>query len=232
MYSGIVSGAYPVTQMKKQEGLLSFTVKVPAELLHELEVGASVSIDGVCLTVTHYDDSSMTFDVMQQTLATTTLANIVEGQLVNVERSLLQGAEVGGHLISGHVDGMATICDIQTPPNNFVLTIELPEPLMKYVFPKGFIAVNGTSLTIAEVNKALHTLTFYLIPETLRKTSFANKKIGDLLNVEVERNTQAIVDTIQDFLSAMVEDRQLSGEQLQKLSQSPNILLDHIKEDK
>lgn len=217
MFTGIVSGAYPIRRTTVQDGLLSFTINLPQELMEGVEIGASIAIDGVCLTVTRFTESSIDFDVMQQTLRTTTLAHVREGDMVNIERSHRPGMEVGGHLVSGHVDGTARVVRVDTPANNCVITMELPQAWMKYVFPKGFIALNGASLTVAEVDKRKCTITVYLIPETLRRTTFGQKKVGDEINFEVERQTQVIVDTIVDFLGDLVEKKQLSVPDIQGL---------------
>jgi riboflavin synthase len=137
--------------------------------------------------------------------------------MVNVERSHRPGMEIGGHIVSGHVDGTAKIVRVEQPANNYVITLAIPEAWMKYVFPKGFLALNGVSLTVAEADKKNHTITVYLIPETLRRTSFAQKKVGDLVNFEVDRQTQAIVDTVVDFLGNLVKNTQLSGDLVQNI---------------
>lgn len=205
MYSGIVSGPFKITDTTKKDGLLTFTVNVPSEFTKDLQLGASVGIDGVCLTVIKFTDTSITFDAMQQTLDVTTLDEIEDGYEINLERSLKGGEEIGGHIISGHIDGKAEIVEIETPPNNCILKIKIPKEFTKYVFNKGFIAINGCSLTVAEIDKETAILTFWLIPETLQNTTFNQKKIGDYVNFEVERNTQAMVDTVERFLQEMVE---------------------------
>jgi riboflavin synthase len=125
---------------------------------------------------------------------------------VNVERAAKQGAEVGGHELSGHVDFQARIESLRCPDNNHVLRIRVPPPWMRYVFPKGYIAVNGASLTVAEAGRAADGSGWFevwLIPETLRITSFGAKREGDALNIEIERQTQVIVDTVR----AAVDER-------------------------
>ncbi|MBI5793766.1 riboflavin synthase subunit alpha [Candidatus Uhrbacteria bacterium] len=221
MFTGIVQGAHPVTTLQIQDGLLTFGVTVPPKLLDGVEVGASVAVNGVCLTLTRIEGQTLLFDVMQQTLRVTNLYSIQQGDVVNVERSFNAGAEIGGHIVSGHVDGVATVSQIERPPNNFILTVEMPEPWMKYVFPKGFLALNGVSLTVAEVDKARRTITVYLIPETLRRTTFPDRKVGDQINFEVERQTQAMVDTVRDFLGELIEHKSLSVEHLRELQQAP-----------
>lgn len=221
MFSGIVSGAYPVELVDKQNGMISIGVKLPPELLAGLEIGASVAIDGTCLTVTAIDGPLIRFDVVLVTLETTTLHALEPGSMVNVERSLNQGAELGGHLISGHVDGVAEIVSIERPPNNFILKVRVPKKWMPYVFPKGYLALNGTSLTAAEVDKATGVVCVYLIPETLLRTSFSEKKVGDGINFEVDRNTQVLVDTVRGFLQDLVDRRELGPEQIQALQEGP-----------
>jgi len=141
--------------------------------------------------------------VMQQTLNLTTLAASRRGGQLNVERAAKDGAEIGGHPLSGHVDFKATIASIRTPENNRVLRIAVPPQWMKYIFAKGYIAINGASLTVAEANKDEHWFEVWLIPETLRMTTFGDKEVGAELNIEIERQTQVIVDTVR----AAVEER-------------------------
>ncbi len=221
MFTGIVQGAYRVTETQIKEGLLTIGVSVSSKLLEGAEIGASVSINGVCLTITQIEGQTLVFDVMQQTLSITNLYSISKGDFVNVERSMGAGAEVGGHIVSGHVDGVATVARIETPPNNFILMVEIPEPWMKYVFLKGFLALNGVSLTIADIDKKCRIITIYLIPETLRRTTFQFSKAGDQINFEVERQTQAMVDTVRDFLTELIARKSLSVETLRELQQTP-----------
>jgi riboflavin synthase len=169
-------------------------------------VGASVSVAGVCLTVTALHDSAADFDVMQQTLAVTTLGALQRGSTVNVERAARDGAEVGGHVLSGHVDAQARVVSVRKPENNRVLRLELPAPWMRYVFAKGYIAVEGASLTVAEAQRGRDGAGWFevwLIPETLRVTTFGALREGDAVNVEIERQTQVIVDTVR----AAVDER-------------------------
>ncbi len=234
MYGGIVYGAYPAEYVERRSGLISLGLKLPDPLLEGLTIGASVALDGVCLTVTAIErDASgeterggtiVRFDAMQQTLATTTLGEVQSADLLNVERSLSQGQEVGGHMVSGHVDGMAEVVGLEQPENNHVLTVKLPTDWMKYVFPKGYLALDGCSLTAAEVDKKTGHVTVYLIPETLRRTSFRDKKIGHMINFEVDRNTQVLVDTVTDFLTSLVDKKGISAEQVRALQEGPRVL--------
>ena len=204
MFTGIVQGLAHVASLRDRAGLRSFSLQFPPGFAAGLAVGASVAVDGVCLTVTalHGDDAA-DFDVMQQSLALTTLHSLAEGSSVNVERAARDGAEVGGHPLSGHVDTMGTVVQVRRPENNHVLRIALPAPWMRYVFAKGYIAVDGASLTVAEARRERDGSGWFevwLIPETLRMTVFGAKAEGARVNVEIERATQVVVDTVRDAL--------------------------------
>lgn len=200
MYTGIIQACIPVTTVKKSLGLISFSICFPVELLVGLKTGASVSIDGVCLTVVKILENEVFFDVMQETLLRTTLGNLTSGQRVNIERSSSSGGEIGGHIISGHVHDMASIIHIEELENNYVVTFELPEGLSKYVFNKGFIALDGASLTVVDHNFSEATFKVWFIPETLARTTFGFKTLGDSVNVEVDQSTRIVVDTIERIL--------------------------------
>jgi riboflavin synthase len=199
MFTGIVQGIAQVAQITERSGLRSLRLAFPRGFDADLQVGASVAVDGVCLTATALHGDAADFDVMQQTLSLTTLGVLKVGGAVNVERAAKEGAEVGGHVLSGHIDFQAAVAQVREPENNRVLRIAVPAPWMRYVFAKGYIAVNGASLTIAEAHREdsdAGWLEVWLIPETLRMTTFANKREGDALNIEIERQTQVIVDTV------------------------------------
>lgn len=201
MFTGIVQGVARVAAVTDRPGLRSLTLELPPGFDHDLAIGASVACDGACLTVTGRPASDRaSFDLMAQTLALTTLGDLVEGSRVNVERAAKEGAEVGGHVLSGHVDCRATVLDVRTPENNRVLRIGVPESHRRYLFAKGYIAVNGASLTIAEADRRARWFEVWLIPETLRLTTFGDKCCGDALNVEVDRGTVVIVDTVRELL--------------------------------
>lgn len=209
MFSGIISNYYPVVAVIRQDGLHQIIVALPSEMREGLELGASVSIDGVCLTVTAIESEHVSFDIMGQTLHITTLAKLQPGDHVNVERSLTSNAEIGGHEVSGHVDGIAHVVAVDTPPNNLLLTFRVEPAMMRYIFTKGFVAMNGVSLTVASVDRTNHTFTVWLIPETIRRTTFAQKRVGDAINIEVHRMTQVLVDTVREFLHDIANKKAL-----------------------
>ena len=201
MFTGIVQGLAQVAGISDRPGLRSFELAFPPGFDAGLEIGASVACDGVCLTVTSLPGPGRaSFDVMQQSLALTTLAGLGLGNRLNVERAARDGAEIGGHPLSGHVDCLATLISIRQPENNHVLRIQVPASHMRYVFAKGYIAVNGASLTVAEADRRERWFEVWLIPETLRMTTFGHKQVGDALNLEIERSTQVLVDTVRDAL--------------------------------
>ena len=200
MYTGIVQGQFAVVAVEKKPGLMTLVIDLPARLMEDLTVGASVGVDGVCLTVTAFDGQSATFDIMQETLSLTTLSELEIGTLVNVERSAKQGAEVGGHDISGHVNGVADVIQIEESENNCRVVYRVPLELIGYIFKKGFIGLNGCSLTVVDVDKKQGSFSVSFIPETLRVTNHGSRQLGDKVNVEIEKQTQVIVDTVRDFL--------------------------------
>lgn len=208
MFTGIVQGIARVARITDKEGLRSFTLDFPDGFCRDLEIGASVACDGVCLTVTALDgDHRADFDVMLQSLNLTTLGQLGVGGRLNVERAAKEGAEIGGHPLSGHVDFMATVASIRRPANNHVIRIAVPAPWMRYIFPKGYIAVNGASLTVAEAGRNADGSGWFevwLIPETLRMTTFADKGEGAPVHIEIERQTQVMVDTIRDAVAEKI----------------------------
>ena len=211
MYTGIVQRSVEVTHLHDEPGLRSFAVRLGQELRDGLESGASVGLDGVCLTVTRIESEDVFFDAIRETLELTTLGELASGDRINVERSALSGAEIGGHEISGHVDGTVIIQEIESDENNRVLTFAATTKWMKYIFPKGFIALNGCSLTVVDVDREKAVFTVHLIPETLRVTTFGEKRLQDRVNFEIDRKTQVIVDTVRTFLSEQARDGSLAA---------------------
>jgi len=195
MFTGIVKALSKVENLQKKEGIARLTILLTPELTQNLEIGASVAINGVCLTVTKISGNSVSFDLIQETLDRTNLNLIQIGDRVNVERSAKFGDEIGGHLLSGHVYGTAKITKIENSPNNHIITLQASPSWMKYFFSRGFIALDGISLTLVDVDPS-GTFTVHLIPETLKATTLGFKKAGDSINVEIDSRTQAIVDTL------------------------------------
>ncbi|OCG08809.1 riboflavin synthase subunit alpha [Gilliamella sp. wkB178] len=199
MYTGIVQGVGQIIEIADQDKLRTYKVKLPHKLTNNIEIGASIANDGCCLTVTDFGDDWVTFDIMEETLALTTLGDKKLHDYVNIERSAKYGDEIGGHVMSGHVSCTATIVDIQKTSTNCAMTLAMPAQFMKYVLYKGFIGIDGASLTIGEV-KGNH-FDIHLIPETLAITTLGAKKVGDKVNIEIDSQTHAIVDTVERVLA-------------------------------
>lgn len=206
MFTGIVQALAHVGAIAERNGLRTLRLAFPPGFDAGLQVGASVAVDGTCLTVTALHEGAAEFDVMQQTLVTTTLGALQQGGRVNVERAAPAGAEVGGHVLSGHIDFRGVLAEVRAPENNRVWRIDVPAPWMRYIFAKGYIALDGASLTVAEAGRRADGSGWFevwLIPETLRVTTFDLKREGAALNIEIERQTQVIVDTVR----AAVDER-------------------------
>jgi len=202
VFTGIVRGLGEVVEQESAPGLLSFALRLPGGYGAGLERGASVAVGGVCLTATEIDGDRVRFDAMAETLRRTTLGALRVGARVNVERSYRVGDEVGGHIVSGHVTGTAEIVAVEATETNRAVTFRGDPSWMKYLLPKGFVALDGCSLTVSDVDARAATFRVWFIPETLRLTTFGQKNEGDLVNLELDSRTQTIVDTVESYLAA------------------------------
>ncbi|WP_026957325.1 riboflavin synthase [Aliagarivorans taiwanensis] len=201
MFTGIVQSVATLASISDHQGIRTFVIDFEPGFCVDLEIGASVAVDGVCLTVTELlSDTRVSFDVMLQSLNITTLSEYQQGDRVNVERAAKDGAEIGGHPLSGHVDFKTPVLSVTQDQDNYCIRFALSEQWKRYIFPKGYIALNGTSLTLSTVDKQQGWFEVWLIPETRRMTTFELKQAGDNINVEIERGTQVVVDTVRDTL--------------------------------
>ncbi|BBH53374.1 riboflavin synthase subunit alpha [Fluviispira sanaruensis] len=201
MFTGIVQAVAIIKNIKDHNGIRTFQIEFPNGFCNELCIGASVAVDGVCLTVTkRLSENSAEFDVIFKSLEITTLSTLAVTARVNVERAAKDGAEIGGHPLSGHIDFRTRLLEFYEADGNCRLRFALPDMWKRYIFPKGYIAINGASLTLSEVDKTKGFFDIWLIPETRRMTTFEEKKEGDFVNIEIERGTQVVVDTIRDTL--------------------------------
>ena len=197
MFTGIVQGTAPVIEIKPKESINTIQIQLPD--VEFLKIGASVSIDGVCLTVTEINNQIVSFDVIKETLSRTTLGHLEVGDMVNFERSLKFGDEVGGHLLSGHIIATGLLGGKTESGEGVDLSILIPPSIEKYVMEKGYIAIDGISLTIGEVANSRFNL--HLIPETIRQTTINTKEVGDAVNIEIDSTTQTIVSTVERLIS-------------------------------
>lgn len=195
MFTGIVQGIGEITAIRPNgEHFRTHTLKLNTPLNQGLEIGASVAHNGCCLTVTRIDGDYIDFDLMSETLAKTNLGRLNIGDFVNIERAARFGDEIGGHVMSGHIMTTTHISRIDSDGPNRTLWFTLLPTLKPYIFSKGFIGLDGCSLTIGDVTDTEFNV--HLIPETLNRTLFGQRQAGDEINIEIDAHTQAIVDTV------------------------------------
>jgi len=199
VFTGIVEGTGLVTKVDSSKNLTQISIQMPVDFSNGIKIGASVCVDGVCLTVSSINENELSFDVIIETLNVTTFNEIKVNDVVNVERSMKLGDEIGGHMLSGHVSTTASISEIDNPENNHIISFSTDSETIRYIFPKGYIALNGVSLTVGDVDKSNKTFNVYLIPETLRLTNLGSKTVGDKINLEIETQTRNMVDTISEI---------------------------------
>lgn len=201
MFTGIVQGTAKIVDIEQKESIRTIFIDLPNVEL--LEIGASVSIDGVCLTATEINDGIVSFDIIQETLSRSTLGDLEIGGVVNFERSLKFGDEIGGHLLSGHVIATGLVQDRVETGEGLDLSILMPLSIEKYIMEKGYVAIDGISLTIGKVDDLRFNL--HIIPETIRQTKINSKQVGDAVNIEIDSMTQTIVSTV-ERLTGKVSD--------------------------
>ena len=196
MFTGIVQGLGTIESIEEGAGITTFCVACPDT--QDLAIGASVAIDGVCLTATSIKGELVTFDVIPETMERTTLGERVVGDEVNIERSLRYGDEVGGHLLSGHIIGRGLVTYSESVGEGAQLKIKAPPSIQKYIQTKGYIGIDGISLTLGEVVE--NEFDLHIIPETLRLTTLRSKQAGDAVNIEIDSTTMMIVETVERLL--------------------------------
>lgn len=199
MFTGIVSGKGYVHKIIKSKDYISLIIKAPKGFSKNLIKGASVSVNGVCLTVKKGKTDILEFDVIEETLQKTNLKNLSKSSKVNLERSMTAKTEIGGHLVSGHIHGTGEVLKVINRQATKDLQIKIPTSLREYFFYKGYVALNGCSLTIGKVLKT--SFYIHLIPETVSVTTFKDIKQGDLINIEVEQATINTVETVKRVMS-------------------------------
>lgn len=194
MFTGIVQGKGTIEQIDSHSDFTTIGIRLPS--IDDLQVGGSVSIDGVCLTATSVGELT-TFDLIPETLERTTLGNLVNGDEVNVERAMRMGDELGGHILSGHVMTTGVIQSV----NGQDYHISAPTHVAEFIHEKGFIAVDGISLTIGKIN-GIGGFDVHIIPETLRLTTLGSKQVGSEVNLEIDAMTQAVVETVKRIMAS------------------------------
>lgn len=199
LFTGLVQGTAKVVSFDNVGDFARLKLEFPKGTLDGILIGASVACNGTCLTVVETEGDVACFDLIVETLRATNLGELVPGSYVNYERSARVGDEIGGHTVSGHVHAKATIVEQEDTENNRRVVFELDPKWSKYILPKGFVAVDGCSLTVGETSPGRFNV--WLIPETIRQTVFQHKDVGSTVNIEIESQTQTIVDTIERVLA-------------------------------
>ncbi|GBL31576.1 riboflavin synthase [Actinomycetota bacterium] len=185
MFTGLIGELGSITAIEKGESSAVFTINAP-KLIGEIAMGDSVAVNGVCLTATAISGTTFTADVMIQTLSLTSLSQLSVASTVNLELAAQLNSRLGGHMVQGHVDGVASVVGL-TPGDKWAqFDITVPSHLSKYIVNQGSICLDGVSLTVGGINDASNVVTVWLIPETLESTNLSGKSAGDLVNVEVD----------------------------------------------
>lgn len=182
MFTGLVEAIGEVKTLKLNSE--SALIEIGTALAQELKIGDSISVSGVCLTATEVSEMGFKADVMRQTLNLTSLGKLVLGDKVNLELAARADSRLGGHIVQGHVDGVANVLENSPGEKWNKFTLEIPKALTKYIVNQGSIAIDGVSLTVGAIEET--RLTLWLIPETLTKTNLGEKRVGDLVNIEVD----------------------------------------------
>lgn len=200
MFTGIARGRGKITQIEGAENLIRIGVDITQLLSPPFIHGNSVMINGVCLSIVAAQGNILYFDVIPETLQKTNLGTLKPGDVVNVEGSLKLGDELGGHQVQGHVEGTAEIIDVQKAAHDVRLYFRLHnKTLISGCIPKGYVAVDGVSLTIATLDRKKTEFSVALIPDTLAKTTLGIKGQGDIVNIETDMAVKTIVHTIESM---------------------------------
>ena len=194
---GLISKKIPSTEGQRLQ------IEVPEGFNKDLKEGASVAVNGVCLTVTEYSNDQISFDVIKETLRVTNLGDLNKNSEVNIERSLKFGDEVGGHLLSGHIS-CACKASLSNTEDEVEILVDKPENWGQYIYPKGYIALNGVSLTVGKVSD--ESFSVYLIPETIRSTNLLTVEDGARLNLEIDQGIMASYENEKNTLKNIGED--------------------------
>ena len=200
MFSGIVQGKGKILKIVSRKNHISLEISAPKNFNKRLKKGASISVNGICLTSLDDGEKSLKFDVINETLSKTNISIASRGSLVNLERSITASTEIGGHLMSGHIHFAGKVEKVLTKNTNKDVQIKFPKKYKEYIFEKGYIGVNGCSLTLGKINN--NSFFVHLIPETLSVTNLNTLKKGSLVNIEIDQNTIAIVETVKNSLAA------------------------------
>ena len=183
MFTGIIEEIGTLKSIRHGSRSSRLTIQA-GRIMEDIRIGDSISTNGICLTVTSFSDDQFTVDVMPETLRQTSLGNLRAGSRLNLERALKLSDRLGGHLVSGHIDGTGTISEIRTEDNAIWITVSAKEELLRYMIDRGSVALDGVSLTIVRADDRSFRVS--IIPHTQTVTTLTSKKTGDLLNIECD----------------------------------------------
>ena len=198
MFSGIVQETGKVIGFVKEKDIYNLSIECSSEFISDLKKGASISVDGVCLTVKDENPEILRFDLVEETIKRTNFQNIKTGDNVNLERSLKMGDEIGGHPVSGHIHGISKVISIDKRDQSWDVKFSVESFMHDYMLHKGYVAINGCSLTVGEVSN--ESFMIHLIPETLSITNLFQLQQGSVVNIELDQNTIIIADTVKKYL--------------------------------
>ena len=198
MFSGIVQEAGKVIGFVKEKDIYNLSIECSSEFISDLKKGASISVDGVCLTVKDENPEILRFDLVEETIKRTNFQNIKTGDNVNLERSLKLGDEIGGHPVSGHIHGTSKVISIDKKDQSWNVKFSVESFMHDYMLHKGYVAINGCSLTVGEVSN--ESFMIHLIPETLSITNLFQLEQDSVVNIELDQNTIIIADTVKKYL--------------------------------
>tara|TARA_B000000557_G_scaffold22763_1_gene17177 strand:- start:410 stop:1018 length:609 start_codon:yes stop_codon:yes gene_type:complete len=198
MFSGIVQEIGKVKEFVKEKDIYNLSIDCSSDLLSNLKKGASISVNGVCLTVKDSNPEMLRFDLVEETIKRTNFQIIKAGDNVNLERSLKIGDEIGGHLVSGHIHGTSKVISMDIRDESWDVEFSVEPFMHDYILHKGYVAINGCSLTVGEVSS--ESFMIHLIPETLSITNLFQLQQNSIVNVELDQNTIVIADTVKKYL--------------------------------
>tara|TARA_B100001989_G_scaffold249238_1_gene224180 strand:+ start:23 stop:631 length:609 start_codon:yes stop_codon:yes gene_type:complete len=198
MFSGIVQEIGKVKEFVKEKDIYNLSIDCSSDLLSNLKKGSSISVNGVCLTVKDSNPEMLRFDLVEETIKRTNFQIIKAGDNVNLERSLKIGDEIGGHLVSGHIHGTSKVISMDIRDESWDVEFSVEPFMHDYILHKGYVAINGCSLTVGEVSS--ESFMIHLIPETLSITNLFQLQQNSIVNVELDQNTVVIADTVKKYL--------------------------------
>ena len=199
MFSGIVQTVGKIESIKDKNHIKTIRIETHGDYLEDIAIGQSVSVDGVCLSLVKKNKEYCEFEAVEETINRTTLGSYKQGTKVNLEKSLKFGDTVGGHFVSGHIHTRGRIVEVELVGESKNILIEIEEKWIKYLTEKGYISVNGASITIGKVSK--NTFYVHLIPETLKTTNLDELIYDNYVNLEFDQATIAIVDTTERLIN-------------------------------